>query len=984
MPPLSLPQTLLVFAAQCLVLSGAGVAAQIWRRRLTARGSTATGAILLGALAPVVIGYLAFWLYFAHPLAGKFFSWLSLAAILGTLAHAYLLPRLLSPSPLLSVSPSPRLHHRLLALTFLAGSFYISALYVYPGIKFTDTACQRFIARMPGDNEIPRIFAERLFIGMSPKGPGGDWLSSDRPPLQTGLALVAMPAFRAAGVDIDIACATAGVWFQLLWIPALWCFLRWLGVTEREAHAGAAALVFTGFLLFNSIFTWPKLGGAALVLLAFCTFFRDASSSPHDLRRRFALGGALAGFGALAHGGVMFSLLALAPFALLKLRQRWTAWLCAGAVFASLALPWMAYQRFYEPPGTRLVKWHIGGVIPPDARSVSTALRDSYRELGWKKAWETRRQNFSMLFHGEWKNLLSPTTARAYDRRVQEAAYPLRAIGGWALALGAVGWLAWFAKKTRRNLRPWRDRGTAHLLALGWLALTLVIWVSLMFFPNSVLVHQGSLVTQLLALGLLCASALLAGRWFFGALAVVEIFLFAFTWLAPSPAVATIPPHLPAILTAACAALAVIALGWSSLWRPLLSPAKIFLARRAALLAWRPAPRHTWWAVAAAYLLLIAHKPWALTAPQLWAEDGSVHLADNDRFGAGAFLLPYRGYLHLLPRLIAWLASRTTDVAHWPAFYNGAALLVAVALFVRFASPRLDLPGKPWLILAFVLAANTGEVFLNITNLHWLTAFFLLQQTLIARPTTPAQRIGDLAILGVIGLTGPFVLVFLPLFAWRWWRERHADTLAVLLVALACAATQAWFIKTTGPHFAPQSQPIHLAMLLAVAGSRLVVWPLFGSTAASTLPLVALGAIGAVFIAALALWALRPHPRRLLRAQILVAFALITPATLYRIRPDTWESPNLVNGDSYFFIARILLAWLLIWELDARPRAVAFVARGLYLVAVLFELPHHREPAPPDYHWAERCDAIRRGVPANIPTLPEGWIFEYPGRPTPK
>ena len=50
MPALSLPQTLLVFAAQCLVLSGAGVAAQIWRRRLTGRGSTATEALLLAAL----------------------------------------------------------------------------------------------------------------------------------------------------------------------------------------------------------------------------------------------------------------------------------------------------------------------------------------------------------------------------------------------------------------------------------------------------------------------------------------------------------------------------------------------------------------------------------------------------------------------------------------------------------------------------------------------------------------------------------------------------------------------------------------------------------------------------------------------------------------------------------------------------------------------------------------------------------------------
>ena len=90
---------------------------------------------------------------------------------------------------------------------------------------------------------------------------------------------------------------------------------------------------------------------------------------------------------------------------------------------------------------------------------------------------------------------------------------------------------------------------------------------------------------------------------------------------------------------------------------------------------------------------------------------------------------------------------------------------------------------------------------------------------------------------------------------------------------------------------------------------------------------------------------------------------------------------NLENGDSYFSIPRVLIAWLLIWECDARPLFVALAARALCLVGVVFELAHHRLPAPPDYHWADYCSAIRRGTPARIPTLPEGWWLEYPGRP---
>jgi hypothetical protein len=55
--------------------------------------------------------------------------------------------------------------------------------------------------------------------------------------------------------------------------------------------------------------------------------------------------------------------------------------------------------------------------------------------------------------------------------------------------------------------------------------------------------------------------------------------------------------------------------------------------------------------------------------------------------------------------------------------------------------------------------------------------------------------------------------------------------------------------------------------------------------------------------------------------------------------------------------------------------------RALLAAGILLHLPHFMLPAPPDYRWAEHCDAIRRGVPANIHTLPEGWWIEYPGRP---
>ena len=55
----------------------------------------------------------------------------------------------------------------------------------------------------------------------------------------------------------------------------------------------------------------------------------------------------------------------------------------------------------------------------------------------------------------------------------------------------------------------------------------------------------------------------------------------------------------------------------------------------------------------------------------------------------------------------------------------------------------------------------------------------------------------------------------------------------------------------------------------------------------------------------------------------------------------------------------------------------------VFALIVLVHLKGYMVPAPVDYEWAKHVEPIRQGVPANIPTLPEGWILEYRGRPQP-
>jgi hypothetical protein len=166
----------------------------------------------------------------------------------------------------------------------------------------------------------------------------------------------------------------------------------------------------------------------------------------------------------------------------------------------------------------------------------------------------------------------------------------------------------------------------------------------------------------------------------------------------------------------------------------------------------------------------------------------------------------------------------------------------------------------------------------------------------------------------------------------------------------------------------------------SIVGSRLITWTFLGPLPVRAWPLWIHAIIGVVSLTALLGWALRADARRPIRTLLVAAFGLVTAACAYRVRADTWEDDNLINGDRYFYISRVLLAWLVVLEMSATPRAIAFAARALGLAAVLSHAPYFILPAPPDFHWAQHCEPIRRGVPAKIPTLPAGWILEYPGR----
>jgi hypothetical protein len=955
-------------------------------RFVVARGGLASYWAPLAAAAIVALaGYAVFWAYFANALLGVIFSW---ALIAVTAAWLWLGGRTGPPGA--ARTPSARdggpafdeASYRstaadvstVLKVMLGIGALYLGLLHLFPTQHdFYTLAANRYREALPSDNVLSHGTAERLFASESLKNPDDEWLASDRPPLQAGWQLLTWPASKLLGLDRRTTSATSAFWFQLLWIAAAYGLLRTLQVERLRAAGWIAAMALSGFFLQNTTFTWPKLSSAAFACGAFALF---ALRTPPDARRTHAIWAALfAALAWLSHGGVAFSFLALMPLVLWRLiRRDCRGWAAAAVVVLLLTLPWLAFQKLYDPPGNRLLKWHLAGAQEKDARGTWETIRASYARTGWPEVWANKASNFHSQVLGDWRELIDLSPRTALDRRTHEFFHTARALAWWPLA-------ALLAIATTR--RRWLD-GSRDLLVLGgWLALTITIWCLLMFGRYQASIHHGSYAMMV---GLFVVCAVILERTLPAMLPIVaglQAVTLATTWALGNATIGGPPVGLGFVIVTALVLGYVILRGVAAQppvaggVAPSASPDRRWLD---AMREWWRTPRLNLWVVAAIALLCFLRKPHAVHTPQLWAEDGSIFVMQADLLGAEALATPYMGYLHTIPRIVAWLASNLLDPLWWPAFYNGIAFVVWVAVLARLFTSRFDLPGKPWLALAFLIVPHSGEVYFNVTNLQWVMAFVLIQQAIIAPPRSRRERITDLIVLALVALTGPFGLAFLPLFAWRWWNDRRADNTWAFAVMLLCAAVQAWFVIRTAPRFDYQAVPLAIGPNLVILARRLVVWPVLGNDLAMQLSPTWIAVLGGGLIAALLVRALLAFRRCPARALVAAAFGLITLAAIYRTRPDTWAADNLDFGDRYFYIPRVLIAWLLIFEFHASRRAIAVLARVLGLTALLVHVRDFVLPSPPDYHWAKHVDPIRRGVRADIPTLPEGWTLEYHGR----
>ncbi len=470
-------------------------------------------AIGISALA----GYLSFWAYFLTPVFGILFS---TGLIVLAIGYAIFLYRKRALTGLLA---SKDVYFPLL-LMLAVGLGYLAVLYgINTGDQPDQLAQLRFFdGTFPPDNVLPKILADRLYNGEDPRPLLGDWQSSDRPPLQAGIFLLQRPTAELTNLRGGLHYQIIGTIAQCSWVAAVWALCRTIKLAARPIAIIMAFCIFSGFFFFHSLFVWPKLLAAALVVFACTVLLTAVYEDRPPTMTEAGLAAGVTALGMLAHGGVVFTVPAIAlmlvrPKTFPGIRQI----IVGFAVLLVFLAPWSAYQKLYEPPANRLVKWHLAGVIDAaDKRSSWEAIVDAYRNAG-----------VAQILHNKWTNVTElvgnpPDQSNTnYGRRSREYFYVFRGLG-----ILNVGWLVylWLLLK-----RPAAFKDFTHRIGtiLGVILVSLLFWIGVMFGPAATTIHLGSYATMILLFASLAALVTPLPRLLIYALLAFQIVRFIIDWV---------------------------------------------------------------------------------------------------------------------------------------------------------------------------------------------------------------------------------------------------------------------------------------------------------------------------------------------------------------------------------------------------------------------------------------------------------------------
>ncbi len=489
-------QLFAILAAHLALTALPGVAACLFAARRGVRSVPRLLAVALAASGGLAM--LSFWAYYADPVVGESLSYFALFGSAALLAWTLYGGRI--DSSLLQQLATP------LLLWVLGSVFLVFLGFLHGGeSEALGLATTRFSGQLPSDNYIPYFFADWFFEhghhGASPRFLP-DWLSSDRPPLQTGYAMLQRPFGWA---DSELHYQVLGVVLQQLWIVGLWALLIAACVSRVTRALAMIAVLVSGLAIVNGFFVWPKLLPTAMLLAAAALVVTPIWTEARRNLWAAGLVAVLLGVAMMSHGSSVFGVLPLVLIVAFRGLPSWR-WL-ATAIVVVLAVvgPWMAYQSYGDPPGNRLTKWMLAGVTEIDDRGTGETIADSYREAGFDGAIHNKAENFATVAGGGAaldlaENAVDATASGELEPAVENARailffYLLPSMG--LLLLVPVA-MALARERGRRTAPEWRFALTCFaLVGVGTVAWCLLLFGS---EPARASIHIGTYLIPILGM----------------------------------------------------------------------------------------------------------------------------------------------------------------------------------------------------------------------------------------------------------------------------------------------------------------------------------------------------------------------------------------------------------------------------------------------------------------------------------------------------
>jgi hypothetical protein len=368
-----------------------------------------------------------------------------------------------------------------------------------------------------------------------------------------------------------------------------------------------------------------------------------------------------------------------------------------------------------------------------------------------------------------------------------------------------------------------------------------------------------------------------------------------------------------------------------------------------------------------AFVGFFLRRPGSLTHAEFAYEDGRIFYLGS-WFGGPLDQLfrPYAGYVHLIPRSTG-LLERLVPPA-WAPFVSNFIALAIAALVVRFlASDRLatavtDRRIRWACAVLFIVLPGMDMVLGSITFIQFYLAVFLVAGALASPARTIFGAITFRLALVIVSLTGPFSLLFAPMYVARAAIRRDRDSLWSLVAVGIGAAVQFVALLVAGGRGAaePTLAPVDVIRVVGVHIATGFTGTRFMIELVARQPTAVVAIIAILILAALVLVALRSVPRGWLVVGGYV-LAVTIGSSLLNGSDKTADllDPNSVSR--YFVLPWFVVGVFLIASASRRNLA-AIVLLCVLAVGIVGDF---RLPSGWDYHWSE--DAACIGGPDPCP-----------------